>query len=225
MQKIITIILLSGCLTSCISSKKINSIVDKYYLEKNTESKTVNKDIIVKKSKTPSENFSKSKRTKAQFIPAILYWKWHTNVNASIDDNMVGSRFNQFLASKYDSLELFNILDNHKIEFEFLEAPNGFSYVNKGNSIILIVAYTVSELIAIFPEKSPYRLKYKILDSNNSKIKEGEVEMMNLETPLKKNSYSVKRFTWSYLDQYHKNQNIVFENLIQKIEKELKDSL
>jgi hypothetical protein len=222
MQKTLTIALITLTFTSCISTKKIDGFVNQYYSEKVTQFNNES-DWLINDTLQKIDTFSTSIKTKAQFIPAILYWQWHTNINTDINNDLVKNRFSQYLAAKSDSLELPKLLNGQKIEFEFSQAPSGFSYIHKGNSVILIVAYTVSYLIAIKPNESPYRLKYRIFNSKNIKTMEGEVKVNNTEIPLNNLWKSAKKFTWTYLDEYHKHQVIAFANLINKIENELKE--
>jgi hypothetical protein len=44
-------------------------------------------------------------------------------------------------------------LQGHKLEMKIEKIPNSFVYTHRGNSIVLIIAYTVSNLEAIFPQE------------------------------------------------------------------------
>ncbi len=210
--------------TSCISSRKIDKVVSKYYAKNSISAKADNLSWFVSKPKAaPVDTISRSIRTKAQFIPALLYWQWHTNVNTSLSDQITVNRFNEYLSSKADSLELKKLIGNQKIEFSFEEIPNQFSYTHRGNTIILIFAYIISDLIIIEPEPSYYILNYKITDSSGSPVQEGQVSVLNTEVPIKNVTKSAKKFTWLYLDERHKHQIECFKKLISQVENALKD--
>ncbi len=223
MKKQITILVIAVAVSGCISSKRIDGFVHKYYA-KNPIKKAENPNWVYNNSNKSIDSFSTSERTKALFIPAILYWQWHTIVYSDLNDNIVNLRFYHYLNSKSDSLELPELLNGRKID-KFTEAPDGFFYIHKGFSIILIVAYSVSDLVAIKPIEDPYRLKYVLYDHNQKRIDEGEVSMDNTELPMKNVWKSAKKFTWAYLDEYHKHQDMAFAGLIDKIENNLRKQI
>lgn len=212
-------------LTSCISSRKIDKSVSKYY---NENPVSIGNDSVTWFSSQPQtapiDTFSNSTRTKAQFIPALLYWQWHTNVNTSLNDQITINRFNEYLNSKSDSIELKKLIDNNTIKFSFEEIPSDFSYIHRGNTIILVFAYVINDLITIQPQPSNYTLNYSIIDNSGKVLHEGMVSTTSTEIPLENVWKSAKKFTWKYLDERHKHQNEAFRQLLNKIEKDLKNS-
>lgn len=220
MQKLI--ILLALTLTGCITSKKIDRIVNEYYTENNIDEEIESSWVL--NSINQIDTFSISERTQAQFIPALFFWYMHVNINTDIADDITTNRFLQYLSSKSDSIELPRLLKNQKLEFEFIQAPSEFYYTHTGSTLIVIVAELTSEDIVILPNSSQYKLKYRVIDASNNVSKEGLVVANNTETPMQNYMClkSAKNFTWSYLDEYHKHQDLAFATLIEKIEAEIK---
>lgn len=223
-MRIAILILLASIISSCISSKRIDDIVKRYYDEK-----PIVKPEIVEQwySINPEVNiidtFSTSERTRAKFIPAILYWQWHTVVEADINKDITLSRFNNYLASNSSTLELPNLLNGNTIEFSFDSLPSGFTYLEKGYTIIFIVGYSISELNVIYPLNTPYILNYKVFNKNGEQVSFGKIRSENKEVLLRNDWKTSKNFTWLYLNEYNKHQDLAFEELIKLVEQELKN--
>lgn len=223
-MRLVILILLASTISSCISSKKIDDIVKRYYDEK----PIVKPEKVVQwYSINPETNniatFSTSERTKSKFIPAILYWQWHTVVESDINKNITLSRFNNYLASNSSTLELPSLLNGNTIEFSFDSLPSGFTYLEKGYTIIFIVGYSISDLNVIYPLNTSYILNYKVFNKNGEQVSFGKIRLENKEVPLRNDWKTSKNFTWLYLDEYNKHQDIAFEELIKLVEQELRN--
>jgi len=73
--------------------------------------------------------------------------------------------------------------------------PTSFMYTNQGNAIIFIIAYTVSELEAIYPQRENLVVNYKLIKDEQT-IKSGKLAAINNDQPIKNIWKSTKQFTW-----------------------------
>lgn len=96
------------------------------------------------------------------------------------------------------------------------QIPNSFVYTHKGNSVILIIAYTVRDLEAIFPQEQDLVVSYRLTE-NGSTIKEGKLTASNKDQPIKNVWKSKKKFTWLYIDQFNQNTKIMTKEIVEKL--------
>jgi hypothetical protein len=215
MKQIILSILTITLLTSCIGTKKFTGFVEPKFQDKQLIS--TNENIIF--DLTGLENSSASitsTKVKSQFIPAILYWQWNNTIKCEVNPTIVGQSFQENFLRYSDTLKVNEKLQGRKLEMKIEEIPNSFVYTHKGNSVILIIAYTVSDLEAIFPQEQDLVVSYKITE-NGSTIKEGQLTTTNKDQPIKNVWKSTKKFTWLYVDQFKQNTKIMTKEIVEQL--------
>jgi len=225
MKKYLYLLIVPIALNACISAQRVDGFVQRYYAEEElvpeiSELPWARVSPPMKALETPSL----SKRTKAQFIPAILYWQWNTQVETDIDDAMVTRRFEHFLAVDSRSAELRKIVGENSIEFSFQSAPSAFTYSHKGNTLILLFAYSITDKIGIEPSTEGYTLSYKLRSPSGELLKNGEITTGNSEIELSNVWKSNRKFVWLYLDEYHKHQDYAFLTLLNDLNKALSNN-
>ncbi|WP_418263247.1 hypothetical protein [Flavobacterium faecale] len=206
-------------LTSCIGTNKFTSFSEPKFQEVKTNSanNSFTFDLTGLESKT---SIITSTKVKSQFIPAILYWQWNNTIKCEINPVTVGQLFQINFMQYVDSLKISEKLQGRKLEMKVEKIPNSFVYTHKGNSIILIVAYTVSDLEAIFPQEQDLVVSYK-MTQNGSTIKEGKLTASNKDQTIKNVWKSTKKFTWLYIDQFKQNTNSMAKEIVDKLVKEI----
>ncbi|MGA9639021.1 hypothetical protein [Flavobacterium sp.] len=215
MKQTILSILTITLLTSCIGTKKFTGFVEPKFQDKQLIS--TNENIIF--DLTGLENTSASitsTKVKSQFIPAILYWQWNNTIKCEVNPTIVGQSFQENFLRYSDTLKVKEKLQGRKLEMKIEKIPNSFVYTHKGNSVILIIAYTVSDLEAIFPQEQDLVVSYKITE-NGSTIKEGKLTTSNKDQPIKNVWKSTKKFTWLYVDQFKQNTKIMTKEIVEKL--------
>lgn len=217
-RKILSILTIT-LLTSCIGTKKFTGFVEPKFQDKQLIS--TNENIIF--DLTGLENTSASitsTKVKSQFIPAILYWQWNNTIKCEVNPTIVGQSFQENFLRYSDTLKVQEKLQGRKLEMKVEKIPNSFLYTHKGNSVILIIAYTVSDLEAIFPQEQDLVVSYK-LTKNGLTIKEGKLTTSNKDQPIKNVWKSTKKFTWLYIDQFKQNNKILTKEIIEKLMTEI----
>ncbi len=215
MKQTILSILTIALLTSCIGTKRFNGFVEPKFQDKQLIS--TNENIIF--DLTGLENTSASitsTKVKSQFIPAILYWQWNNTIKCEVNPTIVGQSFQENFLRYSDTLKVKEKLQGRKLEMKIEKIPNSFVYTHKGNSVILIIAYTVSDLEAIFPQEQDLVVSYKITE-NGLTIKEGKLIKSNKDQPIKNVWKSTKKFTWLYVDQFKQNTKIMTKEIVEKL--------
>ncbi len=200
----IFIMLFSGC----ISTKKYINYINQKCNQKN-ELINVNdyvefKDTINK----TTDSIVKAEKIKSYFIPAIFYWEWNNTIKCELSGKQTFNTFYYYFQCYADSLNLKDKLNGEKINISFESIPNTFIYTNKGYIVIIIIAYFMGQLEAIFPENSKLIFTYRILNGTKE-TKSGKIEINNINTPVKNIWKSTKKFTWMYIDQYVNNLKIL----------------
>ncbi len=205
--------------TSCIGTKKFTSFVTPKFQETKANSSNDNFtfDLAGLENKT---SLITSTKVKSQFIPAILYWQWNNTIKCEVNPVIVGQSFQENFLLYADSLKIQEKLQGRKLEMKLENIPNSFVYTHKGNSVILIIVYTVSDLEAIFPQKQDLIVSYK-LTQNGSTIKAGKLTASNKDQPIKNVWKSTKKFTWLYIDQFKQNSKSMTKELVEKLMTEI----
>lgn len=221
MKRQLLFILIILLLTSCIGTKKFSGFVEPKFQE--TKISSTNEKIIFDMTGLESKTSSvTSTNEKSQFIPAILYWQWNSTIKCEVRPDIVGKLFQEDFLQYADTLNVYEKLLGRKIEIKIENIPNSFVYTHKGNSIILIVAYTVSDLEAIFPQKQDLVVSYK-LAQDDSIVKEGKLTIMNKDQPARNLWKSTKNFTWLYVDQFKQNNKIMTKELVERLLTEIQN--
>jgi hypothetical protein len=192
--------------TSCVSTNKYSNFVKPKFEEFTNGTKEENSNnITVDLSKLEIvEDIVKSEKLKSQFIPAILFWQWQNNIKCQISPQSVGNMFKSNFIYYSETLGLSEKLDNKKLEIKIEEIPSSFVYANKGYTIIFLVAYTISELEAIYPEKQNFVIKYKLQENGQAEISE-EIHIVNKDIPIKNIWSTTGKFTRNYVEQFENN--------------------
>jgi len=208
-------------LTSCLGEKKYaNFVYNKYSSQ--TQAADLTKDapdyISVKADSSISklDTLVVAKKLKSQFIPAILYWQWENTIRCELDPKISIQTFNKYLFSYADSANLKERLNGQKLELLVNDLPNSFVYTRKGNSIILLIAYTVNDTETIFPENKDVKISYRLV-KDNIETKKGTLLIPDETQPMQNIWKSTQKFTWSYMSQYDNNLQKLSKNVIDKI--------
>lgn len=219
MKRQIFTLLTITLLTSCIGTKKFTGFVEPKFKDKLTRltNDNITFDLTGLESKTVTVT---STKVKSQFIPAILFWQWNNTIKCEVNPAIVAQHFQENFLQYSDTLKVQEKLQGRKLEMKIEKIPNSFVYTHKGNSVILIIAYTVSDLEAIFPQEQDLVVSYK-LTQNGSTLKEGRFTATNKDLPIKNVWKSTKKFTWLYIDQFKQNNKTMTKEIIEKLITEL----
>jgi hypothetical protein len=191
--------------TSCVSTKKYTGFVKPKFEKSVSEIENENGKITFDLSKLDTiTDIVKSEKLKSMFIPAIFYWGWENTIKSEIDPQTVGEIFRNSFLYYSDSLGLSEKLGNKNLEISIEKIPTSFVYTNKGYTVIVLVAYVVSGLEAIYPETPEIILSYRLRE-NGQNIKTGDLTIDNKDIPVKNIWKTPKKFTYMYIENFEKN--------------------
>jgi len=206
MRPVNLILITTLLFTSCVSTKKYSNFVKPKFEKSASEtaerySNSISFDLS---NLETIDDIVKSEKLKSQFIPAILFWQWENNIKCRISPQSVGSMFKSYFIEYSETLGLSEKLANKTLEVKIEELPSNFVYANKGYTIIFIIAYTISQLEAIYPENQDFVIKYK-LQENGQEIISEEIRITNKDIPLKNIWSTTGKFTKNYVEQFENN--------------------
>lgn len=202
-------------LTRCVSTKNFTAIVEPKF-QQTKAGLTSDKISFDLSGLDTTKTKVTSTKVKSQFIPAILYWEWNNTIKCEVNPIIMGQAFQKNFLFYSDSLKVQEKLQDRKLEIKVDRIPNSFVYTNKGNALILIVAYTVGGLEAIFPQEENLVVNYK-LTQDGSIIKEGKLTTANKNEPVKNEWKSTKNFTRMYVDQFKQTNKDITKEIVEKL--------
>lgn len=202
-------------MASCISTNRLTGYVEPKFQE--TKTLLINDNFVFDFSDLKHKSSPVlSTKIKSFFIPAILYWGWNKTIKCEIDPNIVGQSFQESFLYFADSLKLQEKLQGRKLEIKLEKIPNSFVYTHKGNAIIFIYAYTVSDIEAIFPQVQNLWVSYRLI-LDGKIIKEDELSATNNAQSIMNDWKSTKKFTWFYVDQFKKNNKSMTLEIVNQL--------
>lgn len=209
---IVTIITFLG---SCISTKKINNIIEpKFKQEKEIESPSY---FSLDLNELPNTgNNVVSTKLNSHFIPAVFYWEWENTIKCEINPRLVGKTFKENISELATLMKLQDKLKGRKLELKLEKIANSFIYTHKGNSLVLIFAYVVNDMEAILPQKQNLTVSYKITQEDLT-TKEGVITIVNKDQPIENEWKSTKKFTSIYADNLKQNTKNMAKEFLDKL--------
>jgi len=218
MMKGVNLILITTLLiSSCVSTKKYSGFVKPKFENLADVTKEEYGNITFDLSKLERiEDIVISEKLKSQFIPAILYWQWENNIACQISPQSVGKMLNSNIMYQSDLLGLSEKLGNKKLEITIEEIPSSFIYANKGHTIIFIIAYTISQLEAIYPKNQDFVITYVLRENGQTNISE-EIRITNKDVPMRNIWSTTGKFTRNYLEQFENNIKETAKDIVQVI--------
>ncbi len=221
MKKTLLILITIIALTGCVSTKTYSSYVTQKLEQQIHAPDIQDKNISFDFSKLEVlDNSVEAEKSKSFFIPAILYWGWENTIQCKINPNLIEKSFKLTFLHCADSIGLLNNLEGKKLEISIEAMPTSFMYTNQGNAIIFIIAYTVSELEAIYPQRENLVINYKLIKDEQT-IKSGKLAAINNDQPIKNIWKSTKQFTWLYIDQFNNNTKMLTNDIVQQLLKNI----
>lgn len=219
-RKILTLILATILLNSCVSTQKYSKYVNMKYAQQYKTLKS--NDYIEYENIIENEidSIVKTEKVKSLFVPALVYWKWNNTIKCELSPKQTFMTFQNHFQYYADSLIIKEKLNGQKLIITIDSIPKTFVYTNKGFVVFMLVAYSYGGLEAIFPENDKLVFSYKVVQGT-TQTKSGQIEVVNTDIPLKNIWKSTKQFTWFYIDQYENNLKRMSKFAIEKLENEL----
>jgi len=225
MNRLVTLLVLSLMMCSCISTKEYaDYISQKYATDQPIATAHCDSIHFQTSSNAMSDSLVDVKNLKSYFIPAGIYWGWNKTLRCELNESMVAQRFQQYFLYYADSLNLKEKLKNKRLEIRIDTIPNRFIYTNRGDVIFLLFAYSYAAIESVYPEKQTLSLSYQLFE-NNIETKAGTVLLDDINQPYINMMKSTKKLTWEYLDLYEDNLKTQGKRLATRFQYEVEKNL
>ncbi|WP_116125746.1 hypothetical protein [Lewinella sp. IMCC34183] len=130
----------------------------------------------------------------ARFIPAVLYWGWNATLDCTLPAPLLADWFAEGATAAADSLGIRDRPDGG-VTVRFEQLPARFVFTDRGAVLVLLVAYTTSEVEGIIPGEAPLEFSYTMADSHGA----GRALFATGLDPVLNPGLSTRRFTRGYL--------------------------
>ncbi len=208
-------------LTGCLGPKKI----DKWVAEKYNEPPVVPKKkhtqiVILSDLPSPGVKLSTTEKKTSDLLPLIFYWQFDYKNTCTLNSQIPVNIFTTTVNS-YAGHGLQQKLNGERIELTIEKIPTKFAIDDKGHVIWVIYAFSW-EYLTILPEERDLVVSYKVFDTNNQQMKNGQVTISSSDKPIDVHMFqSLKKKTWGFLDQYDAGIAVMSKHVVDKIITEL----
>lgn len=206
--------------TSCVSTKKIEQIINNKIPKDTTKIELISTGYIELKADSllSANNDVKVKKKTSYLIPLVVYWSWKRTSECEISNRYFINLFNETLNKKIQEFPHKNYFVNKKLIIELISIPSKFYYSNKGTYIFipyisgLGMYYTFEN---IYPDKQQIKVKYQFY-SEEMLLKSGE-EFIDFKYPVSYTMDPTGTGINSYLEKQKTEFNYQSNILIDKI--------
>ncbi len=215
-NQFLTIIFFSLLLFSCVTPKKMDAWIGEY---QSVPNKFKSSDYIIIKTEniSHSDSASVSQKGESKFIPAIFYWKSQQSVLSNLNPNIPVNNISSTIINYANAKGLKKKLNGQKIELSLGKVPSVFTMTHKYQMFFFVVFYVQSEYFYLTPQKQDITVAYRILN-DNSETKKGTITVADPSKKINQKIFqSVKKMTWTYLDQYDITLKDMSKELVDKL--------
>lgn len=215
------LLLLILIFTGCLTPRKMDKWVGIHY-EGKEQIKPKSNEAISFQINKPEERTSETEKIKSSLLPLLFYWQWKHTTGTSINTKLVTSAFSTSFIPLANTKGVKAKLGDNKLIIRFDSNPADFTFHENGSLIYLVLAYIGWESILIQPKQEQIGISYLLTDKNGIEIKKGKILIHN---PNKEKHFkkfqSLKKLTWSYLDDCEANLKLISRELTDKLLAEL----
>jgi len=221
-QSLIAIILLAG-FQSCLGPKKMNKWVTKQYGDQlNAPVPKKMPDYLTVTSSLPMDGSegSTGERKISHFLPLLVYWQWDDRLSCTLNPKIPVYNFTSTATNYAAKKGLKQKLGTQRVELHIDKMPSTFAIDDKAHLVWVI--YAVGwDFVSIQPEKQDMVVSYRVLQGD-TEVKKGTITVTDINKPIPIGFYqSVKKKTWSYLEDYDANIATMTRTVIDKLVEEL----
>ena len=153
-------------------------------------------------------------------LPLIFYWQFDYKNTCTLNPQIPVNIFTTTVLS-YAGHGLQQKLNGQHIELTIKKIPTKFAIDDKGHLIWIIYAFSW-EYLTVLPEERDFVVSYKVFDTNNLQVKNGEVTVSGSDKAMDVHMFqSLKKKTWAFLDQYDAGIAVMSKHIIDQLINEL----
>ena len=176
-------VLFSFTATSCLSPRKMDQRISRYY-GNTIPAKGRKSDFINFKfaNTIPEADISATKKTKNKTLPLLFYWKWDIAKTSTINTMMPMSNFTSSFITEANAKGLKEKLKGGTVDIVINDNPASFHLREQGWMVYLILGYIGKEKFYIDPASENLSVAYTVsYPSGETKTGALSVRNINLE--------------------------------------------
>lgn len=215
-KSFILFIVMCSFLASCTTSTtRFVKLLD----EKTSHIKEEPQDWLVVNCDIDQPTQHECQELKRSFIPAIVFWGWHTKFSCQMDVDVRLDCLKKGIHAAADDLELFSYLDGRKLELDIKYLPGQFEYTDRGHFVYLLIFWSSYSDEYIDPFIIDLEYDYFVKQDENIEAK-GQGIVYNTE-PLAKQKFTLKKTIRKYFEAFEFETErmgyLLVENLIKDL--------
>lgn len=213
--------LASILMSSCLGPKKIDKWVAQKYVDPPPPTKKKHDQIVISSNMVyAGTTLSTTEKKTSNMLPLIVYWQFDYKNTCTINPQIPVNIFTTTVVS-YAGHGLQQKLNGQRIELTIEKIPTKFAIDDKGHLIFVGLAYAW-DYLTVLPEERDFVVSYKLFDTKNQQMKQGEVALTGSAKPIDVHMFnSLKKKTWAFLDQYDADIAVMSKHIVDKLVAEL----
>jgi hypothetical protein len=217
MKHLITTIVIALYLSSCLTTKKMDNIIEEYEGGLTTKLKTSDYITINTPGLLKTEAASVTAKGKDKILPLLFYWRFEWSRIPTLNSYIPIANINSTIIQYANTKKLKEKLNGQKIELTINKVPTTFSLTYRDHLAFFVLYYVQWGRVFIDPQKQDITIGYRIL-KDNIETKKGAITVADPSKPLDlKFLQSIKKMTGDYLELY--------DNMIKDMSKQFVDKL
>lgn len=209
-------------LSSCISTKKVDSIVVEKLgasIVEKTIPSTPRIKLVTDSLFTP-EYISNTTKVKSYFIPAIFYWGVNHTLETEINNRFYINIFQSVLNHKQEVYQLDKLLDDRQLEIHLKELPNEFFYTYQTTYFFYLFGYFSYLNENIYTQEQKTVLTY-LLKSDDGEVLKTATLVSNgnymFSSPLLSSSRFITNHVINLENLYYSQCGELIEQIIKEL--------
>lgn len=166
--------------TSCLTPKKMDKKIGRYYGNV-VPTKSRKSDFINFKfeNSIPDADVSSTEKTKNKILPLLFYWKWDVAKTSTVNTMMPMSNFTSSFIAEANAKGLKEKLKGATINITVNENPADFHLRQQGWLVYLVLAYVGKEKLYVDPKEENFSIAYTV-DHVSGEKRSGRLSVKNI---------------------------------------------
>lgn len=160
-------------------------------------------------------------RVRSSFIPAILYWSWNSTFDVTIDPVYRRAIVRAALQRAADSLDLSAALAGRNLAINVDLSPDKFTYTNRGDVMIFLIAYTTRMMEAVVPQEGNLAVTYRVSEAGQPLNHTGRTEAVSRQQGISGMPRRARQMTAQFLSDYQTEIDALALSVITEIGNDL----
>ena len=200
-------------LTSCLTSKRMDTYVASQFGNELPKPKKNKADITVKSVfSTANDYISTTVQKTSHILPLIVYFQYDYRHTCTLNPLIGVTDFSNNINAQ--SAKILQNLNGQTLELTVEQVPSAFAIVDKGHLLLLTISW---DRIYVEPDFKDLIVSYKLLQ-NNTVTKKGQIDIKNHERDRGIRIFqSWKSSVREYLSSYNSNMAVMSKEFVSQL--------